>query len=403
LAQPARAYIKDLMEIQHYPNLREYPGGPPRQPYDVTAWTLPLQMGVTAVPVAEPFSAQMSWTAEPKLTVQTDNITSGWYAVECRYIHSYKLVNGLLKSGFEVFQLPEPTAQLPPGTFVFQISNQQIQTLKEKVAFFETPLTWFSAGPNIKMKKLQPARIAVYQPWIPSVYDEGWLRLIMDDFGFEYTIVRNADFKERPRWRNHFDVLIFSSQDSDLILDGKFQKAPEPTLGEPKVRKEHSGGIDKIGEEKVRQFLEDGGTVLFLDEACDFASEHLHLPATNVLKDVKHNDYFAPGSLFELNLDPRSPLTFGMPVRAAIYMNSAVALELKSFSREIGETGYFGGRNLLLSGWVVGEDRLWNKIALAEIPVGEGRALLYAFRVHHRGQMFGTFKLLFNAFYKVSL
>lgn len=399
LAQPARAYIKDLMEIQQYPNLHEYPGGPPRQPYDVTAWTLPLQMGVTAVQIDEPFSTELTLTAEPRLTIPTQNLTSGWVAVERRFIHSYKLVNELLKSGHDVFQLQEPLNQLPSGSFLIPVSNQQIQTFKEKLAALEIPVFAFSKSENVKMKKLNPARIAIYQPWIPSVYDEGWLRLIMDNFGFEYTIVHNSDFKERARFRNQFDVLIFGSQDAELIVDGKSSKAPEPTIGEPKTRKEYAGGIDQIGVEKVRKFLEDGGAVLFLGEACDFAIEHLNVPAANILKDLKREEYFAPGSLFKLNLDPQSELTFGMPKTASIYMNNGVALELKPYVHEIRETGFYGSRNVLQSGWAVGEDRLWNKIALAEIPVGKGRAILYAFRVHHRGQMFGTFKLLFNAFY----
>jgi hypothetical protein len=399
LAQPARAYIKDLMEIQQYPNLREYPGGPPRQPYDVTAWTLPLQMGVTAIQIDEPFSAELTLTAEPKLTIQTENIMPGWLAVERRYIHSYKLVNQLLKSGHDVFQLQEPSEQLPTGAFLAPVSIQQIPTFKKHLAALEIPALAFSKSENVKMKKLNPARIAIYQPWIPSIYDEGWLRLILDQFGFEYTVVHNADFKERARFRNHFDVLIFGSQDAELIVDGKSSKAPDPTIGEPKIRKEYAGGIEQIGVEKVRQFLEDGGAALFLGEACDFAIEHLNLPAANVLKDIKREDYFAPGSLFKLNLDLRSELTFGMPKTASIYMNNGVALELKPYVHEIRESGFYGGRSLLQSGWVVGEERLWNKIALAEIPVGKGRAILYAFRVHHRGQMFGTFKLLFNAFY----
>ncbi|MDQ2768773.1 MAG: M14 family metallopeptidase, partial [Gemmatimonadota bacterium] len=49
--QPFRAHAKDLLEIQHYPTRLLWPGGPPEQPYDVTGWTLPLQMGVSVVPV----------------------------------------------------------------------------------------------------------------------------------------------------------------------------------------------------------------------------------------------------------------------------------------------------------------------------------------------------------------
>lgn len=53
MTQPFASFAQTMLEIQQYPDLREYPGGPPLRPYDVTAHTLGLLLDVEYFPVEE--------------------------------------------------------------------------------------------------------------------------------------------------------------------------------------------------------------------------------------------------------------------------------------------------------------------------------------------------------------
>ena len=54
-------------------------------------------------------------------------------------------------------------------------------------------------------------------------------------------------------------------------------------------------------------------------------------------------------------------------------------------------------RDLLQSGWLIGEETLAKKAGMIAAQYEKGRVVLIGFRTQHRAQTHGAFKLLFNA------
>ena len=400
LAQPCRPCIKDLMERQVYPNLQQYPGGPPLTPYDFTGWTLPLQMGVRVVEMKTPLNVKI--TPAQDYEFESCGVVNGSaksFLVERRYNNAFAIMNDLFKQRTDLFWSDQPFSvdgrEYPAGTLVIPNRKNVASALQQMSEKYQVPVRGTDRPIAVKGSKASPPRLGIYQSWTASM-DEGWTRLVLDSYGFSYKPIHNEEIKAGKLIKS-FDVIILPDLSTSAIVEGRSGRGGEPTLGTPEQPKEYQGGIGKEGVEALKDFINSGGTLITIENSTEFAIEKCRVPAVNVLKDMNRKDYFAPGTLLRIELDTTQPLAYGMPKHPAIRSTTSPAFRLLPYIRESKAVGYFTDENPLLSGWLIGPEKLEGNTVLAEIPVEKGRVILFGFGVQSRAQTFGTFKLLFNA------
>jgi hypothetical protein len=392
LSQPCRPYIKDVMEVQNYPDIRLYPDGPPKRPYDVTAWTLPLQMGVNVFELKEKKEIQMEKVSSVDFGESKFIGKGNFIIIERRFINSYRLVNLLIKDGIKVFTTK--TGEFK-GNFVLRNDKVVIDKVKAYSKNLGIEIKIVDDLKESELVEMKKKNVGIYQPWITSM-DEGWTRLVLDSFYFDYRVLHNKEMKDKKTF-DEIDVLILPSMGTSAILEGREFRETQ-RIDFPSMPEEYTGGIGKEGVENIKNFLKRGGTLIALGEASDFAIEQLGLPVRNDLKNLSIKEFFAPGTIVNLKLnDPDNPISTGLTEQVPAYIINPIAFSTSVYSDKINTIATFDEVNLLLSGYLLGLDKIKGKIALCEVPYEKGKVFLFAFRPQHRSQTWATFKFLFNA------
>ncbi len=122
MQQPSSGIAKSLLERQKYPDIRQYPGGPPQRPYDVTAHTLPLLLNVDVATVKEPFTADLEKVADVSVARGGVSGASGTHLAFGHRNSDLMAAYRLLKAGVVVSWATEPFTSAgksyPAGTLL---------------------------------------------------------------------------------------------------------------------------------------------------------------------------------------------------------------------------------------------------------------------------------------------
>lgn len=381
-AQPYRSLVKDLLERQVYPELLDAPGGRPIRPYDAAGWSLPLQFRVPCFPWNGPL--EISSAPLPRIPIpETEpSVLLG----RGRLLPPER---GPFRAGFgdDALALGKVCAILAEGGEAW-LGDGGVLFARRAAAASEDPRPLPPESPGLPKRaaRLDLPRIGIYDvkgASNASAMDEGWTRYVLSKHCIPFERVDAA--RLRGGGLADLDVLVFANVPRAALLSG---------LPETRRLRGTPGGIGEEGLETLRSFVRKGGRILAWG-----ASVGTFLPlegkdASNLLRGTPRKKFYCPGSLLEVRRTGGGdalPLA-GMPGRFPVYVRDPVALRGKDLDILL----RFGERPLL-SGHLVGGERIEGKGALARLRDGKGSYLFFAFRPQNRGQTLGTFPILIQA------
>jgi len=377
MAQEFAELVRQLFEVQHYPDLREFPEGPPEQPYDAAGWTLPYLTGVNVVEVRSPLDASarealQSLASASAIAAPAGRITGSGDAVilDPAQNASFHFIGRALAAG--------ATVRFNDGKYLVSGLGAQASQWASELAVQATRGT--AAGTRVA------TRVGVYKPYTASM-DEGWTEWLLDQHEIRFVPVSNAEVRA-GNLAARFDVLLFASDAPRTILSG---------FAPGRVPPRYEGGVGAEGVRALDAFARSGGTLVFLNESANFAIDQLHLPVKNVLAGLASRDYFASGSILEVAVDPANPVMAGMPERAAVFVDDSPAFTTLDGFEGSALAKYQTAGSPLLSGYLLGEKYLNGMAAALDVHHGSGRVVLIGFRPQWRGQPMGTFRVVLNA------
>jgi len=407
LSQPYRAFIKEVLEKQNFPERHYTPNGEMIRPYDITSWSLPIHKGVTCVeintrPHFQPMHLKrITFPITPihpeipenaKLLVLSPNEND-----------NYRIVFTALQQGQKVSRLKAPVMvenkEIPKGSFLLTINKHTPKLLSH----FKGTLYFLSNTPKIASRELELPTIGIIESWFHHM-DAGWTRYLFDSYKIPFDVLRPEQIAEKEL--QNYDILIFPSENKGVLLKGKYERNTRYMAS--KYPPKYSKGMEKEGLEAIWKYIQQGGRVVAWQEATELfmglqetnlqEAASFELPIKNIAKTIREEGLDLAGTFLSVSLRQDHPFTLGMPDRFGVFQrkNPVFQTSFPYFDMDRRVLVSFAQEKIRLSGYAKNTETLTNLPAMVWIKKGKGDLVLFSFAPQFRASTPVTYKLLFN-------
>jgi hypothetical protein len=413
LAQPFRAFIKEVMETQEYPERHYTPGGELIEPYDITSWSLPLHRSITAREI-DTRSEKLEGMLSP---IQGRYDLSGPFETEVHAVvltvnsnESFRAAFRALAEGFRVERLQEDEVikgeTFEKGSFVIYYDSKKKEGWEALLD--ELPFRPGQVSDKRAMKTVPVTvpRIALVETYFHDM-DAGWTRYLFDTYHVPFTVLHPDQFSGADL-AGTFDVIIFPDNDKSILMTGKRKSGESYYLGS--YHPDYVKGIEEKGMQNLMTFSDQGGIIIAWGRSANLfegvlkikhkdSEEEFQLPFRDISDQLVKKGLQVPGSLMKLNLVQDHPLTLGMPEQIGVFSRGRPVFEtsVPVFDMDRRVIGTYPEKDVLLSGYSAKDELMGNKAAMIWMKKGKGQYVLYGFGPQFRASTQASYKLLFNA------
>ncbi len=411
LAQPFRPFIKEVMETQEYPERHYTPGGELIEPYDITSWSLPLHRHVASHEIRTrslPLEGSLQEIDGTFSLAEQPEEGAAAMVLPVSVNEAFRVAFHALENGMVVERLTAPLeadgVAYPAGSFVVYRSKAG-DAWDELTGAIPFNPGWIGEGVTPVAEPLEMPRIALVETYFHDM-DAGWTRYLFDTYHIPYEVLHPGQFRDTDL-AGSFDVIIFPDNDKSILMTGKRKSGEEYYLGD--YHPDYVKGIEKEGFEKLMAFSDQGGIILAWGRSAALfegvlkikrkdAEEEFQLPFRDISSDVAKAGLDIPGSLVRIDLKPDHPLTLGMPESIGVFSRGRPVFRtsIPLFDTDRRVLGTYPEKELLISGYADGEEKMGNTAAVIWMRKGKGQFVFYGFNPQFRASTQAAFKLLFN-------
>jgi len=385
LAQPKMGVIRNLLGSyfftkDHWNTLAD--GGV--KVFDSACDTVSEYMGIIPGIAGGPFEAKLEKICG---SIEPEPICAcgGVYRLKASENRSFITVNEVLRAGGKVWRDSD-------HNFIIEVPAEM--KLPDTAEACEKPCC---------LTPVTALKVGIYQRYYSGNADEGWLRLVLENYGFEYTSLFDADITRGGL--EYFDLLILP-EDREGMLFGVYESNDPASkrmlgfLGE--VPPQYRSGLGEKGFKAIAAFVQKGGRLLAFGGSSDVAAKICGLNVKNVIAGMNLGQFQTSGSTLHTCFNNEHPYGYGMPKKGLIVHRNGPVFEVTDamHADNYAEVAMFPKEGLLRSGMLTGEKYITGHSVMTVCKSGKGEVVLYGVSPHHRHQTHTTFKLLFNALYK---